>query len=277
MNRDSFFRSFRSRLARAFLTICTIVLGSVPTTKAEYKFTLIADSTGPLRDIFSDSPTLNSTGTVAFQAYLDNGSRGGFAGTGGPLTTITVTSLPFAGFGNPSINQAGTVAFAAFPNGNFQPGIYAGNGGPLTTIADTVGQFRDFGGGYSTSINSTGAVAFSAARDTGPSGIFLNSGGTITPVLINSASLGAGSFSMNDAGTLAFRSGDPGRIVTFNAGVVTTIVDSSGALNYFGTTPSLNETGTVAFVAGKDGIDGATFGIYSGNGGPLTTIADAVL
>ena len=268
-------RHQRSRLSGALFTLCAVVLGSVTTTNAGYTFTLIADSTGSLGNIFFDSVTLNSTGTAAFRAYLDNGSGGIFSGSGGALTTITVTSLPFASFANPSINQAGTVAFAAFPHSGFEPGIYAGNGGTLTTIAETFGQFRDFSGRYSTSINSSGAVAFSAALDTGPGGIFLNSGGTITPVLINSASLGAGNFSMNDAGTLAFRSGDPGRIVTFNAGVVTTIVDSSGALNYLGTTPSLNDAGTVAFVAGKDGIDGGTFGIYSGNGGPLTTIADA--
>ena len=52
------------------------------------------------------------------------------------------------------------------------------------------------------------------------------------------------------------------------------IADSTGPFNFFGRAPSLNKVGTVAFVAGKDGIDGGTFGIYSGNGGALTTLAD---
>ena len=36
----------------------------------------------------------------------------------------------------------------------------------------------------------------------------------------------------------------------------------------------LNNDGTVAFVAGTNGRDGGVFGIYKGNGGLLTTIAD---
>ena len=274
MNIDSPIRSFRLRLAGLVLTICAFVLGSVPTTKAEYNFTLIADSTGPLRTIFFDSETLNSTGTVAFQAYLDNGSRGIFAGNGGPLTTITVTSLPFASFSNPSINTARTVAFEMTPRSGFEPRIYAGNGGPLTTIADTAGQFRDFTGGDSVLINTAGTVAFMGYLDSGPGGIFSGNGGATTTILVNSAALGVGSgISMNDAGTFAFNSGSR-RIVTFNGGLVTTIVDNSGPLNFFGSVPSLNSAGTVAFVAGVGGEDGGTFGIYKGNGGPLTTIAD---
>lgn len=84
---------------------------------------------------------------------------------------------------------------------------------------------------------------------------------------------------MNDAGRVAFRGyfgqgANSTGIVTANGGLITTIADSLGSLNYFGSTPAINASGTVAFVAGKAGRDGGTYGIYRGNGGPLATIAD---
>jgi hypothetical protein len=258
----------------ALLIACVFIGAATTHANAEYTFTLIADSTGPFKDLDGSSLSLNSTGTVAFRTTLDSGNRGVFSGNGMTTTTIAISSLPFAGFGYPSINQAGTVAFVSFPHSGFADGIYAGNGGPLTTIASTAGPFSSFAFGYTTSINTAGTVAFWAALDTGPGGIFLNSGDTLTPVSFNSLVGVDFDFSMNEASTFAFRSGNGARVLTANGGTVTTIADSSGPLNYFGSTPSLNNAGTVAFVAGVGGIDGGTFGIYKGNGGALTTIAD---
>ena len=256
------------------IIVCLLVAAAATKARAEYAFTLIADSMGPFGDFYFDSPSLNAAGTVAFVARLDNGSYGVFTGNGGTTTTVAVTALSNP-FGYPSISQAGTVAFFAGHGIGVGEGIFAGNGGPLTTIADTAGQFRGFAAGYSTSINAAGTVAFWASQDSGPAGIFVNSGGTVTPVFLNSAPLFAESnVSLNDTGTVAFRKSNGTGVVTANGGLTTMIADSSGPLNYFGSAPSLNKAGTVAFVAGVGGSNGGTFGIYSGNGGPLTTIAD---
>ena len=256
-------------LRRFLFTLCAFVAATVTKAEADYTFTLIADSTGPFSQ-FGTSFSLNSVGTVAFRTRFDSEGWGVFSGNGEPLTAIAVSARVFPDFGDPSINSAGTVAFHTTQGSER---IVIGNGGPLVTIADTTGQFSDFTA--FTSINTAGTVAFYAGQDTGPAGIFTGSGGAVTPVLINSVSLGADSSSLiNDAGTVAFRSGNGTRILTINGGFVTTIADSSGALNYFGAKPSLNDTGTVAFVAGMGGVFGGTYGIYSGNGGPLTTIAD---
>ena len=191
------------------------------------------------------------------------------------MTTIALRT-GVGGFGHPTINAAGTVAFFATESVFIDDQIVTGNGGSLTTIADTVGQFSGFsGGGYSTAINSAGTVAFWALPDTRPAGIFASSGGTVTPLFLNSVSLSANNeIAFNDAGTVAFRKTNGTGIVTVSGGSITTIVDSAGPLKSFGYAPSMNAAGTVAFVAGVAGIDGGTFGIYIGNGGSLTTIAD---
>ena len=268
-------RSTRLRLSSFFGILCVAVLATAPgTAQADYTFTPIADSTGPFSS-FGIPPTLNATGTAAFFASLDNGSSGVFKGNGGIVTTIGVNALPFGGNTFPTINQAGTVAFAAFEWNGVEQRILAGNGGPLITIADIAGPFRDFSGGYSTSINTSGAVAFKASLDVGPGGIFVSNAGIVTQVFTNSASLStSGSISINDAGTIAFRRGIGTAIYTVNGGLITTIADSSGPFNYFSIPTSINNAGTVAFGAGVGGADGGVFGIYKGNGGPLTTIAD---
>ena len=245
--------------------------------EADYTFTPIADSAGPFSDFGSvSSPSLNGEGTVGFFAVLDNGTSGVFKGSGGNITTIGINSDPFGFLRTvyPVINDAGMVAFLAFQWNGVSERILAGNGGPLTTIAETNGQFRGFAG--LTAIDTVGTVAFWASQDAGPSGIFGGNGGAATPILFGSTSLPVDpGVSLNDVGTIAFRTGDGTGIATFNGGVITMIAESSGTLNYFGSGPSLNGAGTVAFVAGVGGIDGGTFGIYKGNGGPLTTIADA--
>ena len=220
--------------------------------------------------------SLNGSGTVAFVARFDGSGAGVFTGNGGALATITsVTTVPFGNpFNIPSINQAGMVAF------NDGGGVFTGDGGPLTLIADIAGQFRHFGGQYSTSVNSAGTVAFTASQDSGGGGYFASTGGVVTPIFLNTPTLHPdSSFALNDAGTVAFRAyfGQTGAttgIVTHKDGLITTIVDSTGPLNYFGSAPSLNAAGTVAFAAGIGGQDGGVFGIYRGNGGALTTIAD---
>jgi hypothetical protein len=59
-------------------------------------------------------------------------------------------------------------------------------------------------------------------------------------------------------------------IFAIKNGIVTTIADTSGSFSLFGT-PSVNASGTVAFLAG---FDSGGVGLFTGNGGPLTAITD---
>src|SRR5262249_1239250 len=53
-----------------------------------YTFTTIADTTRGFDDFSPYVASLNSEGTVAFQASLKGGGSGIFTGTGGRITTI---------------------------------------------------------------------------------------------------------------------------------------------------------------------------------------------
>ena len=185
-----------NRLRGVFLLACMVVAAAATKAEAGYTFTLIADSTGPFRDFGAvPSPSLNAVGTVAFNASLDNGRFGVFTGNGAVNTTVAQSTssnfpLVYGSFGTPTINMAGNVAFYNRPESGFGAGIFVGNGGSLITIADTAGQFSGFSSNYSTAINFAGRVAFGASLDAGPAGIFASNGGVVTPILINSVSLG---------------------------------------------------------------------------------------
>ena len=250
-----------------YLPLCALIAVTITPSHAGYSFTSVADTTGVFSYIIN-VPSLNSAGVVAFRAFLNDGSMGVYAGNGTAVTTIAVTTLPFGGFGDPAINTAGTVAFTFNPGGNEKQKILVGNGGPLMTIVDGNGEFIH---PSASSINTAGTVSFSASRNPPPGGIFtITSGGVATRI-------GGGGYSaINDSGTVAYnRSLFPGEaIVTGNGGSLTTITDSSGPLKVFGYQPAINNSGTVAFVAGVGDRDSEAYGIYSGNGGALTTIAD---
>jgi hypothetical protein len=161
----------------------------------------------------------------------------------------------------PSINNNGTVAFLA----TLQSGdkhVLAGNGGPLTVIADTNGVLSDFG--RVTPINDAGTVVFRGTLDDGSKGIFTSNGGQLTTIAVPGGSfIDFGEFpAINNTETVAFRV--DGRIISSSGGSRTTIAAGSGSID---SVLSINNSGTVAF-ANSGG------GIFSGTGGPLTTIAD---
>ena len=102
-------RTQRTYLASMALVLC--LSGEKP-----YKFTRIADNSGSLT-FFNFGPSINESGTVAFQANEeptpDNGlPQGVFTGNGGRLTTVADSLTgPFGFFTSPaSINDEGQVA-----------------------------------------------------------------------------------------------------------------------------------------------------------------------
>jgi hypothetical protein len=144
--------------------------------------TTIVDTSGPVR--VTGTPSINNAGVVAFFGCMEDSgcaidqpsAESIFTGTGGPLTTIADTSGPFSHFGNPSINNAGTVVFLAL--------LEAGGSGIFTgpdPVADQVIATGDLLFGSTVvslgflqglGLNDAGQVAFFATLANGESGIF---------------------------------------------------------------------------------------------------------
>jgi hypothetical protein len=88
--------------------------------------------------------------------------------------------------------------------------------------------------------------------------------------------LGFSGIAINDMGTVAFPSGvKRGGVGVFtgNGGPITTIADSSNGIIALGEPVSINNSGTVAFLASEASPLGFE-GLFIGNGGPITTLYD---
>ncbi len=165
--------------------------------------TLIAETTGPFLGFNSDV-SINNIDTVAFLALLDAGGQGNFISTGGVITPIAVPGGPFTSINSPpALNDAGTIAFIAGLSSGGQ-GIVVSDGTTTTILLDTTGPFSGFSG---IAVNDTGTVAALASLGPGEQAIITTDGTTTTVVVDNISgpfsNLG-GSFSINNAGTVAF-------------------------------------------------------------------------
>jgi uncharacterized protein YjbI with pentapeptide repeats len=224
-------------------------------------------------------PTINASGTVAFQGNrATSPTQGIYTGTGAAAAVLVVgneTGSPFAEFGGSgivAINDAGTVAF--FTRSNTGPdgggGIYTRNGngaGPITFVAD--GASGEFGAvSRNFDINAGGSVAFRGFAATGTSyGTFaVAHGGAVTTIADDSdgfTSVNEGA-SVNDSGAAAFSAYLPGGVqaIAFgNGGAVTTIATTAGPYQSFQYAPSINNAGTVAFDAI---LDDTRRGVFTG-------------
>jgi hypothetical protein len=181
---------------------------------------------GPLRTVASTSATgftgfgnvaINAAGTVVFPATLGDGSRGVFT-IGGTLIDVVDTShhSEIDSFGDPVINDAGTVADVAFVLPLDAPEIFTGNARGITPRNDPANPA--FASTEHPSVNNRNAVAFSAISvsfgATSPTGIFLEvSGGqSLIPVVRPGDKLfgstvdhvNLGRFALNDRFQMAF-------------------------------------------------------------------------
>lgn len=272
-----------------------------------YRFTEMArgDIFGPLDFTqFFEQPAINNDGEVAFIGQLDanGGTRGVFKADGSTLTTIATqgqmldASNTFANHGsfatNTTINAAGTVLFDGRLDGGGtdRSGVFGGSGGAITTFgppADNpfVGPnffsgsvINDAGNALMYGGVSFGADLYLGAGDGSGASVFYDSSSIVSPANI-------GAFFGTDVAGLgnlfaAVAGSGPGvfqYIVRGDGGALTKIVDafdpsygiSSSSLN---TNPSLNSSGTVAFIAQQ--ANGGPLTIYTGNGGSLTNFVD---
>jgi hypothetical protein len=286
-------------MRRAFVLFAALVLllaWAAAAQAAQYGFTKVADS---VRDDFNPNSftcsSLNNRGDVAFKAGRTspdglNSFDGIYrANADGTLTTIAEdpnrTKFGFLG-NNPSMNDLGDVSFAA----NLAPGseeaVLRGNGKKLTTIATTTRGFNFFG--FDTSVNNSGEVAFKGELDNSVEGLFSGSGGKVTTHYLNStdasldgrpARFGGNDSrpSINNLGDIAF---DETIQPTFDSGI---FAGSAGRFrtiaapdpNAFVEKPMFNDGGTAAFYRSfTDATGQFVTAIVTGDGGPLTTIAD---
>jgi hypothetical protein len=149
----------------------------------------------------------------------------------------------------------------------------------IASVVDNTGEFN-FGNTTAPAINDSGTVAFSTSLKNNTTGVFTVSGGVVTTIarafvtpVSGGGTLGLGvSFpSINNAGVVAF--GNTGGIYTGSGGALTTIADrtntNNGQFDFFRDAPTINDAGTVAFMATNDA---SGRGLYTGTGGALTTV-----
>lgn len=283
-----------------------IVLGAMLSearaqTAPQYTFTKVADS---VEDDFAPNSfgcaAINTRGDIAFKA--GRLASDGFntipgiyrANADGTLTTIAEDQKKLVTIGfNPSMNDLGQVSFAARLHGGKKPdteAILRGSGKKPTTIASTADEFNFFG--FDTSINNSGVVAFKAELDEEfgfDEGLFSGSGAETTTHYLNSTDVSldrqqarfAGNDSrpsINSVGDIAF---DESIQPNFDSGI---FVGREGTFRtiaapdpeVFVQKPVLNNEGTVAFYRSFFDEANQVFveQIVTGNGGPLTTVAD---
>lgn len=171
----------------------------------------------------------------------------------------------------------------------------------FTKLADTIGPYSVF---RHASINNQGTVAFEAFLDSTlpPTGIFTtDSSGQTKTIADNSAALFTGQInpsfgtSINDHGTVGYVvsqlspvdfSVSANSVYTSNSGQTTTIASNSGNTSTLYWSPTINNTGTVAYMATDssylvDGQFGPQLGpaqasIFTSSGGVSTTIASSI-
>jgi hypothetical protein len=302
MARESSVPMYGGRLMIAVLAALTALsVLAAPAFAQVYTFTKVADSA---RDDFNPNSftcaSINDRGDVAFRAGRTsadglNSFDGIYrANRDGSITTIVEDPRRkrFGFLGNfPSMNDLGEVSFAA----NLRPGsdqaILRGNGKKLTTIATTAKEFNFFG--FDTSVNDSGEVAFKAELDPEfdfVEGLFSGSGKRITTHYLNSTDVSLDGAparfggndsrpSINESGDIAFDESiqpnfDPG-IFVGQEGVFRTIAAPATDGSRSFQEPTLNDGGTAAFETSFfDENDQFVTAIVTGNGGPLTTVAD---
>lgn len=178
----------------------------------------------------------------------------------------------------PFLNSEGLVAFQADLRDGGEAVFRTGRHGRLTTIADTRGPLQAFV--FAPVMNDDGTVSIGADLRAGYRGIFIGSGGKLTPI----ADTGPDSpFSTlptpaapiyPDRDTVSFRaslrSGGEG-MFTGDGGRPTILYVSGGRFAGSFSVPAPIAGGSVAFSAA---LTKGGEGVFTGDGGPPTTIAD---
>jgi hypothetical protein len=269
----------RRSIASGILAVFALAaLTSSAAQAAEYRFTRIADESGPLR--FNGSPAaMNDAGEVTFAANTIAGS-GIFVVRGGPVETVADNSDGFPFFGFSAIQGRGEVSFFGFRTDG-TGGFYSGAHGE-TTLIDDSGPILGFAGDCHSSRSGAFTTMHAFLKDGGQR-IFAARNRTISVIADTSAEFSGFDTdpSVNASGQVAFqaelRSGGSGLFVS-NGEKITTIADTSGSFAKFTGASSINNRGEVAFGAILKSDKGPFFrpdGIFVGSGGDIRTVVDS--
>jgi hypothetical protein len=247
-----------------------------------------------------DSPALNDRGAVAFFASVRRGREtleALYVAAGGKLRKIAAQgdAAPaggaFAGFGPPTINAGGSVAFAAVVEGKAVPGGIFIVEGEHTRMLAGAGDETPAGGIFlkfseRVALNDAGTVAFTALLKNGPveQAIFAADGGRVrTVVAIGDRAPGGGTFShfglwpaVSRSGAIGFTAsvdGGPVQVAAFVAsgGGVEQLValgdalPGGGTLSSFGLYPllAMSPSGTISFATAPTATGQGAEGIYT--------------
>jgi hypothetical protein len=280
-------RTYRPLIAAAVLGL---TLAGSARAQQQYSFTTIADSTTPNFHFFGFRPSINATGTVAFEVAFTTSGAGLYTGSGGALTQVAATNPPldnFSGFGinGPSVSNAGQVAFLGKFN-NTESAVLVRGPQPFTVASSGTSPWGHGTTAFNDSpvINANNQVAFFGNLNTGETGVFrFNGNGAPTSIdTIVTTGVGSQAFSqfigapaINAGGTVLFKgvlnSGVNGLYLGTGPGQFATVADSTATFSLFGAFPSINANGKVAFYAA---LANNTSAIYRYSGGTLTPIAD---
>ena len=154
-------------------------------------------------DTFGNLNAINDTSAIAYRATVGATPSTIYRTVGTTHTTMAqVGANGFQTLFDPSINNAGNVAFRANRNGVF--GLYVSNGTTLTTIADPSGPIQDISS-LPPAFNDAGQVAFTASLDAGGEALYIGNGTTLTPLLDTSGPFEDLSWTaINSLGQVAF-------------------------------------------------------------------------
>lgn len=221
---------------------------------------------------------ISPTGTVAFfmSAGDGAGTHGIYTGAAGVVTPVYESNS----FGPAiadlfSINASGVIAFHSGSSAT-GGGLFTGDGGPTSPVfVDSSTLLGNEVFGYEPQINAAGSVAFAVINHdfaNNISGIAVNVGGTVTPVVTSEDPPAVRYFSpkLNDAGVVGFlrvADGDADtapnqQVMNWSGGALTPIVGSGAdgftqIVNLLG----LNNSGRFLFQAFRTG---GGIGVYTG-------------
>jgi len=222
--------------------------------------TTVASESDDILTFFGDDVVINIRGVVGYEASFkaNLGERAIFTSDGASTKTIVDTSAQglIARFlGSPSINDLGTVAFAASRK-NFSRAIYTGNGEALATVVDT--EAGVFSGLSNAAINNAEKIAFVGFLQDGTQQVFIAThSAEIIPVTDKDPILAdpfteLGDPVINTAGTIAneaFLGNGDVEVFTGNTTGTTARTDPNSSFLTFSEHPSINNRGAVAFFA----------------------------
>jgi hypothetical protein len=242
-----------------------------------------------------DAPALNARGDVAFLASVQRGRDtldAIYLASGGRLQKVAAQGDPspvggsFAGFGPPSLNNRGAVAFGAVvEGGRAVGGLFVVAAGQRARSLLLAGDDTPLGGvfarfGERLGLNDAGQIAFHGITNgaTSPAGIFVTSGAGVTAVAaVGGARPGGGRFASFGPWPSLAGDGRVGFVGALEGGEVPVAVflwgpsgieqvvavggpSAAGPIGSFGLYPvvSMNDRGALAFsIAPTPGTRGA--------------------